>query len=536
VRDIRSATDEDTIEEMRENEVEERREKIADLIGDFRYLVDRYISPWVFGQSDNSYLENLIEEANPEAGYGDGVYDVLSDVLATAFYDYQDDFVEYEDFDEWSENGQDAREMFDKIVEIEGEKSAIHQLEMGEKLGGIYELYANLDNMYTVDGKGAAWNQLRPEGLPKLERGAYKDVPYKTRDVADWARENGYNGVIFKNIRDNGAYGRTPAGDVYVFFKPELQVKSADPVTYDDNGNVIPLSERFNSNNNDIRYSERDFPIDSDVEKTVINAYAAPKDSMYELSSITPEQNSAINRLVNQTNNDLYRGKFTGGKHRFLDNFVRHIIKEHGDFLREGLRAQLPMSPVDIARHLSAVKDNKKPSKTIPTKTKEGRPSILTAFEVNGYTLYAEEIIKPLGKNLPSDLIGHTMYKAPTLPSAAFNATSAQTQPRRQSMVLCKYYTTKSNGLSIGNFIADSNGKPAALSYVSVNGSAKQDSRASGLIALSSDKSNFTDKTGKVEQGYVRCNKPFYITQDNRVFDNSETNLSERINDLKKKG
>jgi hypothetical protein len=82
-------------------------------------------------------------------------------------------------------------------------------------------------------------------------------------------------------------------------------------------------------------------------------------------------------------------------------------------------------------------------------------------------------------------------------------------------MVLCKYYTTKSNGLSIGNFIADSNGKPAALSYVSVNGSAKQDSRASGLIALSSDKSNFTDKTGKVEQGYVRCNKPFYITQDN---------------------
>ena len=33
------------------------------------------------------------------------------------------------------------------------------------------------------------------------------------------------------------------------------QLKQADPVTYDDNGNVIPLSERFNTENQDIRYS-----------------------------------------------------------------------------------------------------------------------------------------------------------------------------------------------------------------------------------------------------------------------------------------
>ena len=33
------------------------------------------------------------------------------------------------------------------------------------------------------------------------------------------------------------------------------QFKSADPVTYDDDGNVIPLSERFNDESNDIRYS-----------------------------------------------------------------------------------------------------------------------------------------------------------------------------------------------------------------------------------------------------------------------------------------
>lgn len=32
------------------------------------------------------------------------------------------------------------------------------------------------------------------------------------------------------------------------------QIKSADPVTYDDGGNIIPLSQRFDSSSDDIRY------------------------------------------------------------------------------------------------------------------------------------------------------------------------------------------------------------------------------------------------------------------------------------------
>ena len=42
-------------------------------------------------------------------------------------------------------------------------------------------------------------------------------------------------------------------GNQYVAFTPS-QIKSADPVTYDDNGNVIPLSERFNPESSDIRF------------------------------------------------------------------------------------------------------------------------------------------------------------------------------------------------------------------------------------------------------------------------------------------
>ena len=44
--------------------------------------------------------------------------------------------------------------------------------------------------------------------------------------------------------------------DVYVVFD-SAQVKSVDPVTYDNDGNVIPLSERFNDSGQDIRYKSR---------------------------------------------------------------------------------------------------------------------------------------------------------------------------------------------------------------------------------------------------------------------------------------
>lgn len=345
-RDISSTMDDDAIEEAREIAIEERKENIADLVDDFRRLIDGNFSPWVFGQTDNSYLEGLVEKANPEAGYGDGVYDVLSEIVYDSFYDYEDEFGEYEDADDWAENSPEGNEIFAKITEIEGEKSALHHLEQGEELGGIYKLYANLDNMYVVDGKGAAWNELRPEGLPKLERYGHKDVPYKTRDVAKWARENGFYGVIFKNIRDNGAYGRTPAGDVYVFFNPESQVKSADPVTYDDKGNVIPLSERFNVENNDIRYS-----LPENVPTTDSRGVELSKgqQKFFAESRLRDE----LGRLL-----VLYHGTTNGGFTKFLSKFsddglsffLANTAKLSATYSGSEERIELPEGKKGIAR------------------------------------------------------------------------------------------------------------------------------------------------------------------------------------------
>lgn len=65
--------------------------------------------------------------------------------------------------------------------------------------------------------------------------------------VQNLLREFGYDGI-------DAVYGVNNDKGQVVVFEPS-QIKSADPVVYDDNGNVIPLSERFNTENDDIRYS-----------------------------------------------------------------------------------------------------------------------------------------------------------------------------------------------------------------------------------------------------------------------------------------
>lgn len=66
-----------------------------------------------------------------------------------------------------------------------------------------------------------------------------------------------YDGIIDNHVYENIGHGGMDENTVhYVVLNPH-NIKSAAPVTYDDNGNVIPLSERFNSENSDIRYSDR---------------------------------------------------------------------------------------------------------------------------------------------------------------------------------------------------------------------------------------------------------------------------------------
>ena len=181
---------------------------------------------------------------------------------------------------------------------------------------GNYSLYAKLGKSLIIDGKGALWKDIRnwsaalevkASDVDIIKKGdfyelvdsntqdiieggsfavnTYTDELYQnnkarlralmvsnansilhintetlntTRDIAKYAKKHGYDSVLFKNILDNGGWNSEvdydELADIYVIFD-ESAVKSADAVTYDENGKVIPLSERFKDDNKDIRFS-----------------------------------------------------------------------------------------------------------------------------------------------------------------------------------------------------------------------------------------------------------------------------------------
>jgi uncharacterized protein YjbI with pentapeptide repeats len=84
--------------------------------------------------------------------------------------------------------------------------------------GGIYRLWVRLENPFEFDAQGAMWNKLK---VPKYPRARM------TYQVIAAAKRSGYDGVIFRNIRDfGGLHEFQGPSDVYVAFSP-TQIKSA---------------------------------------------------------------------------------------------------------------------------------------------------------------------------------------------------------------------------------------------------------------------------------------------------------------------
>ena len=127
---------------------------------------------------------------------------------------------------------------------------------------GNYAVFINPGKQYIVENKGKFNRRLE---TPKDINQQY----FNTNEYAEYAREKGFDSIVFKEIYDIGMkrkwvhpegekYGhfKTPEGtmDIYGIFDSN-RIKSADPIVYDNNGNIIPLSERFNPEKDDIRFS-----------------------------------------------------------------------------------------------------------------------------------------------------------------------------------------------------------------------------------------------------------------------------------------
>ena len=119
--------------------------------------------------------------------------------------------------------------------------------------GFIYNTFVNIERPLVYDFKGQNSDNAVDEN----------GVRITTFSIIDRARkDSNYDGVILKNVDEYGAGveeedGEYPGTITDIIPLSPSQIKSADPVTYDDNGNVIPLSERFNPEKSDIRFSAR---------------------------------------------------------------------------------------------------------------------------------------------------------------------------------------------------------------------------------------------------------------------------------------
>lgn len=126
------------------------------------------------------------------------------------------------------------------------------------KEGKIYACYLNVEHPKEFDAEGAdgwsGWNKLTQDVGYDVKKGHEAIEAIAGKNSAAVMDET-YDGIIAHNIAD--VHGKADAelmGDAILVFKPE-QIKSAE-VEYDNNGRLILPSERFKSENSDIRFKE----------------------------------------------------------------------------------------------------------------------------------------------------------------------------------------------------------------------------------------------------------------------------------------
>lgn len=197
---------------------------------------------------------------------------------------------EFDAFDEWLDeqpDGEALRKMIDPTKEFTEQPFADR---LSEKVKKASEAYKEHHDKFA-----------------KAELDAISDM---RAFITNWMRNNGYDAMELKY--DNGAGNRVTDALIVL---DENQVKLADPVTYDDNGNVIPISERFNPEKKDIRYSQRGGAVTTrdmltlmDAE-TVKNADEKRRLTEYQEKAAAYDEQQYIIATLTEDLREIRRGK-----------------------------------------------------------------------------------------------------------------------------------------------------------------------------------------------------------------------------------
>ena len=237
--------------------------------------MEKIKSKYNFEQAKNEYdaaKELFFEEYKNAHGYKEAVTDVVDrirEMMPDIDRKKLKDFVSRFEYD-W--NAEDSGNGERNVTRMNAEFNETEASKAFEELNrSIYDEWEQSEiarRGYTPNVKNLYLKMERPFVHDFKNEG--RDVDFT--DLIDEAKAKGCDGCIFQNVQDGADFD-----DIYVVFE-NTQLKSADPVTYDDNGNVIPLSERFKNDSPDIRFSLSE----DTTEATPRDVYFSRIDEVYD--------------------------------------------------------------------------------------------------------------------------------------------------------------------------------------------------------------------------------------------------------------
>ncbi len=159
------------------------------------------------------------------------------------------------------------------------------EFDFAEMFGdNVRSFYLNITNPFTVTAVDAPASEIADKLVALGEKVDFDYSNLKAHEFANAFGNQRFSDVLTAHRYDGVIVGDVQSGDVeYVAFE-QNQMKLSDPVTYDSEGNTISLSERFNTENEDIRYS-----ISNEAEDIApVGDFNTPLNDLYYNQDIAP--------------------------------------------------------------------------------------------------------------------------------------------------------------------------------------------------------------------------------------------------------
>ena len=291
-------------------------------------------------RGDMKIVQKMVDEAAKNAGYTIRSY---HGTLAKDFTEFKKSFI-------GSRFNYDDKGFFFIDRKNIAEDYAKSEFD-SKKKGRVLDVYLRVKKPLLVDKRFCLC-----EGLGN---------PFRDKDVIDvWDAYSEFFKEEAETGRCDGIIVDDGTSKMTVVFNSE-QIKSADPITYDDNGNVIPLSERFNSRRTDIRYSISDEYLsrevlaeaaeniaETDAEREVVRQY---REKLFEIDDMLDKRRrleARLRELEGMKGMATERQRITNNIKTLTDSISRRdeklLLRLKSFYKREALRC-VAISVLEIA-------------------------------------------------------------------------------------------------------------------------------------------------------------------------------------------